>query len=108
MLVKVKTPKEDPALKSAREREERRADQAFVENAQEGLDDETRKRIRRFGNRGSAARLGRGAFGGGFAGGGGSSGGTGGGSYDPGGGFAGGSGSSGSGGGSRNTSTQVV
>jgi hypothetical protein len=75
--VKVKTPKEDPRIKSARESEERRADAAFIENTGQLLDEETRKRIRRFGNRGSAMRAV--ASGGGAA-----SGGSGGGSYDPG------------------------
>lgn len=55
--MKAKTPKEDPATKSAREAEQRRADAAFVDNAQGVLDDETRRRIRRFGARGSAARV---------------------------------------------------
>lgn len=54
--MKVKTPKEDPRIASARDREERRADAAFVENASGILDDETRKRIRRFGKRGGAVR----------------------------------------------------
>lgn len=78
--MKVKTPKEDPAIKSAREREERRADQAFVENAQGVLDDETRKKIRRFGARGRVARV----AGTGAGGGTGTGTGSGGGSYDPG------------------------
>ncbi|WGM47658.1 hypothetical protein KOAAANKH_02540 [Brevundimonas sp. NIBR10] len=54
--MKVKTPKEDPRIASARDREERRADAAFVENASGILDDETRKRIRRFGKRGGSVR----------------------------------------------------
>lgn len=91
--MKVKTPKEDPRIKSAREAAERRADAAFIENTGQILDEETRKRIRRFGNRGSAVRA--------VAGGGGSpGGGSGGGSYDPGaGGGVSGGGSGGVGGG---------
>jgi len=81
--VKVKTPKEDPTIKSAREREERRADASFVENTSGLLDDETRKRIRRFGQRGGAVKApGGGATGGGSGGGAGGS--SGGGSFDPG------------------------
>lgn len=80
--MKVKTPKEDPSIKSARDREERRADAAFIENTSGLLDDETRKRIRRFGKRSGAAR----AVAGGVTGASGStSGSTGGsGSFDPG------------------------
>lgn len=55
--MKAKTPKEDPATKSAREAEQRRADAAFLEGAQGNLDEETRRRIRRFGARGAAARI---------------------------------------------------
>lgn len=83
--MKAKTPKEDPATKSAREAEQRRADAAFVDNAQGLLDDETRRRIRRFGARGSAARVIGGVGGGsGSSGtGGGGAGGGGGGSFCP-------------------------
>jgi hypothetical protein len=52
--VKVKTPvaaKEDPAVTAAREREQARADAAFIGNTQGLLDDENRKRGRRFGRR---------------------------------------------------------
>lgn len=84
--MKVKTPKEDPAAKTAREREQARADAAFIENSQELLDEETRRRVRRFGVRGRAARGGGAVAGsGGVAGGGGS--------FDPGGYGAGGNGS---------------
>lgn len=81
--MKVKTPKEDPSIKAARDREERRADAAFIENTSSLLDEETRKRIRRFGTRGGAVRVSGGGGGGGRGGGG--AGGSGGGSYDPGG-----------------------
>lgn len=54
--MKAKAPKEDPSIKAARDREERRADAAFVENAAALLDEETRRRIRRFGRRNVAAR----------------------------------------------------
>lgn len=89
--MKVKTPKEDPRIKSAREAEERRADAAFIENTGQLLDDETRRRIRKFGTRGSGpARVisgGGGSGGGGAPGGGGSGGGGfGGGGYGGGGG----------------------
>lgn len=53
--MKTKAPKEDPRIKSAREAEERRADAAFIENTGELLDDETRRRIRKFGARGGGA-----------------------------------------------------
>lgn len=59
--MKTKTPKdagEDPAIKSAREREERRADSAFLENAKGVLDEQTRDRIRRFGVRRGAGAVG--------------------------------------------------
>lgn len=75
--MKVKTPKEDPRIKSARESEERRADAAFIENTGQLLDEETRRRIRKFGSRGGA----RAAAANGTTG---TSGGSGGGSYDPG------------------------
>lgn len=55
--MKTKAPKEDPRIKSAREAEERRADASFIENTGELLDDETRRRIRRFGARGGAVRV---------------------------------------------------
>ncbi len=100
--MKVKTPKEDPRIKSARESEERRADAAFIENTGQILDEETRKRIRRFGSRGSAAQVVAGGGGGVGGGGAGSSGG----SYDPGG-MVGGSGS-GSGGASRGSGGRSV
>lgn len=51
MKTKVKLPPEDPAIKAARDAEQRRADSAFQANAGEVLDEETRKRIRRFGAR---------------------------------------------------------
>lgn len=86
--MKVKTPKEDPRIKSAREAEERRADAAFIETNAALLDEETRKRIRRVGSRtrGRAAATGGGTTVTGGAGGSG-------GSFDPGGGsYAGGGG----------------
>ncbi len=76
--MKVKAPKEDPTAKSARDREERRADAAFIENTSGLLDEEQRKRVRRFGRRGGAVRV---ASAGGAAGG---SGASAGGSFDPG------------------------
>jgi hypothetical protein len=86
--VKTKTPKEDPKIKSAREAAERRADASFIEDTGQILDEETRRRIRKFGNRSTAARIGGGAGGGrggGNGGGGGSvGGGAGGGSGFPG------------------------
>lgn len=91
--MKAKTPKEDPATKSAREAEQRRADAAFVDNAQGILDDETRRRIRRFGARGGAVR----AIGG-VGGVGGASGGSGGSGFGGGGSAEMGSGASGGGG----------
>ena len=97
--MKVKTPKEDPAAKTAREREQARADAAFIENSQEVLDEETRRRIRRFGVRGRAAGIATGAVSGGGSGSGG------GGSFDPG---AGGGYASGGGGGSVGGITQSV
>lgn len=81
--MKVKTPKEDPSIKSARDREERRADAAFIENTTGLLDEEQRKRVRRFGKRGNAVR----SVTGGSTASGGTSGGVaggGGGSFDPG------------------------
>lgn len=74
--MKVKIPKEDPTIKSAREAEQRRAEAAYVENTGELLDEKTRKRIRRFGSRGGAVSASVAAVGGG-------SGATGGGSFDP-------------------------
>lgn len=59
-----KTPKEDPRIKSAREAAERRADASFIADTGELLDEETRRRIRKFGNRATAARTGAGAGGG--------------------------------------------
>lgn len=53
--MKVKAPKEDPRIKSAREAEERRVDAAFIENTSMLLDEKGRKRVRRFGRRGLAA-----------------------------------------------------
>lgn len=79
--MKTKAPKEDPAVVAAREREERRADAAYIEGTANLLDEETRRRIRRFGRRGAASRA---VAGGGFGGGAGGVGGTAGGSYDPG------------------------
>lgn len=98
--MKVKTPKEDPRIKSAREAEERRADSAFIENTGQLLDEATRKKIRRVGQRGrmrvaAAGAAGAGAAAGGAGAGAGSSGG---GSFDPG---ASGAISGGSGGGGR-------
>ena len=87
--MKTKAPKEDPTIKAAREREERRADAAYVENAAGLLDEETRRRIRRFGARANAARVG-GVTGG--VSGGGSVGAGAGGSLGGGGGFGGGGG----------------
>lgn len=76
--MKTKTPKEDPRIKSAREAEERRADASFIENTGELLDDETRRRIRKFGARGGAVRVvAPGVGGGGVTGGAGGSGGSG-------------------------------
>lgn len=93
--MKTKAPKEDPTIKAAREREERRADAAYVENAAGLLDEETRRRIRRFGARANAARVGgvTGGIGGGGsvgAGAGGGTGGAGGGGFGGGGGRGGG------------------
>lgn len=51
MKVKTDAPKEDPAIAAARERETARADAAYINNTQSLLDDETRKRARRFGQR---------------------------------------------------------
>lgn len=51
MKVKTDAPKEDPAVTAARERETARADAAYINNTQTLLDDETRKRARRFGQR---------------------------------------------------------
>lgn len=87
--MKTKTPKEDPRIKSAREAEERRADASFIENTGQILDEETRKRIRRFGSRGAAVQ----AAGAGARGGGGAA--TGGGSFDPSGSYGGFSGGGG-------------
>lgn len=83
MKVKVKAPKEDPAIAAAREREEKRADAAFITNTQELLSDETKRRNRRFGRRvamtgaspagtspapaAGGSTLGGGAYGGGFS-----------------------------------------
>lgn len=91
--MKTKTPKEDPSIKAARDREERRTDAAFVENAAANLDEETRRRIRRFGSRAAVAR-GAGRPAGTPSAGGGSNSSSGGGSFDPGagGGIGGGSG----------------
>jgi len=79
--VKTKAPKEDPTIKAAREREERRADAAYLENAAANLDEETRRRLRRFGARTNAARVGgvTGGIGGGGSVGAGAGGGMGGG-----------------------------
>lgn len=98
--MKTKAPKEDPSIKAARDREERRADAAFVEGAQGLLDEETRRRIRRFGRRNAAARptgpgAGAGVGGGGSIGAG-AGGGTGSGGFIGGGGGFGGGGSGGS------------
>lgn len=52
--MKVKTPSptpEDPAIVAARQREQARADGAFISNTQSLLDDETRRRQRQFGRR---------------------------------------------------------
>jgi len=43
--------KEDPAVTAARDREQARADASFITNTQGLLDDETRRRARRFGQR---------------------------------------------------------
>lgn len=70
--MKTKAPKEDPRIKSARDAEERRADASFIESAGQVLDDETRRRIRKFGARGNAVRVvasGSAASGGGGSGG---------------------------------------
>lgn len=64
-MVKVKAPKEDPAAKAAREREQARADSAYVDNAQGILDEETRRRVRRLGRRASLAGVSPGGSGGG-------------------------------------------
>lgn len=66
--MKTKAPKEDPRIKSAREAEERRADASFIENTGELLDDETRRRIRKFGARGGGAVSVSGGGGGGSVG----------------------------------------
>lgn len=50
-VVRAKAPAEDPSLKAAREREEARAESAFVTQTQSVLDDETRRRTRRLGRR---------------------------------------------------------
>lgn len=99
--MKAKAPKEDPTIKAAREREERRADAAYVEGAAALLDEETRRRIRRFGARTNAARVGgvTGGVGGGIGGGGGSVGSGAGGSIGGGGGGGSGFGGGGLGGG---------
>lgn len=44
-------PQEDPAIAEARAREQQRADSAYIQNTQTLLDDETRRRARRFGRR---------------------------------------------------------
>lgn len=89
--------KEDPSIKAARDREERRADAAFLDGAKGLLDEETRRKIRKFGSR-PAARAAA-AAGSGAAAGAGS--GSGSGSFDPGafggGRFGGGGGGSGDG-----------
>ncbi|MGN6063833.1 hypothetical protein [Brevundimonas diminuta] len=92
--MKTKAPKEDPTIKAARDREERRADAAYVEGAAALLDEETRRRIRRFGARANAARVGgvTGGIGGGGSVGAGAGGGTG---IGGGGGFGGGGGGGG-------------
>lgn len=51
MKVKNDAPKEDPTVTAARERETARADAAYINNTQTLLNDETRKRARRFGQR---------------------------------------------------------
>lgn len=78
--MKVKAPKEDPKLKSARESEERRSDAAFIENTSALLDEATRKNVRRNGTRGLRRPV---VVTVGSGGGRGAGGGTGGGSYDP-------------------------
>jgi len=45
------TAKEDPAIAAAREREQQRADAAYITNTQGLLDSENRRRARRFGRR---------------------------------------------------------
>lgn len=50
-MVRAKAPKEDPTAKATREREQARADAAYIENAQGLVDDETRRRLRRLGRR---------------------------------------------------------
>jgi hypothetical protein len=81
--VKVKTPAptpEDPAIAAARAQEQQRADAAYTLNTQSLLDEDTKKRTRRFGQRVALTGANPGA-------GGGSSNGAaptfGGGSYDP-------------------------
>lgn len=61
--MKVKAPKEDPAAKAARAREERRADSQFIENASNLLGEEERRRVRRFGRRTGAVQVSGGASG---------------------------------------------
>lgn len=51
MKVQKTDTKEDPAVTAAREREQARADASFINNTQGLLDEETRKRARRFGQR---------------------------------------------------------
>lgn len=68
--MKVKAPKEDPTIKGAREREERRADAAVIENTSNLLDDETRRKIRKYGKRAGRATTATGGGSGGSGGGG--------------------------------------
>ena len=51
MKVKQTTAQEDPTITAAREREQQRADAAYISNTQGLLDNQTRRRNRRFGRR---------------------------------------------------------
>ena len=63
--MKVKPPKEDPAAVAARAREQARADSAYIANAQDIVDDETRSRQRRLGSRRASIGASMGRTGGG-------------------------------------------
>lgn len=59
MGLKSRGPVEDEATRQRREAAERRAEISRIETTQEILDDETRRRIRRFGSRASLGGGGR-------------------------------------------------
>lgn len=67
MKVQKTETKEDPTVTAAREREQARADASFISNTQGLLDEETRRRARRFGQR--IALTGANPAGGGMSGG---------------------------------------